>query len=81
MARLNLLEETRFDKLPVTIFENQKLASLSVAKLIEQKKAENAPAALGLALRATSVAVKEPNQVGRSALEPTGTQAKEVCHL
>jgi glucosamine-6-phosphate deaminase len=31
MARLNLLEETRFEKLPVSVFENPKEASLNVA--------------------------------------------------
>ena len=34
MARLNLLEETRYEKLPVSVFSNQKEASLSVAKRI-----------------------------------------------
>ncbi|MGZ4008948.1 MAG: glucosamine-6-phosphate deaminase, partial [Mucilaginibacter sp.] len=34
MARLNLLEETRYEKLPVSVFANQKEASLSVAKRI-----------------------------------------------
>jgi glucosamine-6-phosphate deaminase len=34
MARLNLLEETRFEKLPVSVFENPKAASLSVAHRI-----------------------------------------------
>jgi hypothetical protein len=32
MARLNLLEETRFEKLPVTVFKNPKEASISVAR-------------------------------------------------
>ena len=31
MARLNLLEETRFEKLPVTVFKNPKEASISIA--------------------------------------------------
>ena len=34
MARLNLLEETRFEKLPVTIYENQEIASRKVAQRI-----------------------------------------------
>ena len=34
MARLNLLEETRYEKLPVSVFKDQKAASLSVAKRI-----------------------------------------------
>ena len=31
MARLNLLEETRYEKLPVTVYKNQQEASLAVA--------------------------------------------------
>lgn len=27
MARLNLLEETRFEKLPVSVFENEDIAA------------------------------------------------------
>jgi glucosamine-6-phosphate deaminase len=61
MARLNLLEETRFEKLPVTIFENPKVASIKVANriadLIRKKQSENAPAVLGLATGATPVGV------------------------
>ncbi len=61
MARLNLLEETRFEKLPVTVFENQKIASINVAHriatLIRQKQTENATAVLGLATGATPIAV------------------------
>ena len=48
MARLNLLEETRFEKLPVSVFENPQAASLSVAQrignLIREKQKNNAPA-------------------------------------
>lgn len=29
MARLNLLEETRFEKLPVSVFENEDIAAKS----------------------------------------------------
>ena len=34
MARLNLLEETRYEKLPVTVYPNQKVAAVAVAKRI-----------------------------------------------
>lgn len=61
MARLNLLEETRFEKLPVSVFENPKQASLSVAKrigdLIKEKQQNNTQAVLGLATGATPIAV------------------------
>ncbi|WP_199120852.1 glucosamine-6-phosphate deaminase, partial [Pedobacter sp. ASV28] len=61
MARLNLLEETRFEKLPVTIFKNPKEASLSVAQriatLIKEKQQQNLNAVLGLATGATPIAV------------------------
>ena len=61
MARLNLLEETRFEKLPVSVFENPKQASLSVAKrisdLIKEKQKTNDRAVLGLATGATPIAV------------------------
>jgi len=61
MARLNLLEETRFEKLPVSVFENPKTASINVANriasLIKTKQANNAPAVLGLATGVTPIAV------------------------
>lgn len=61
MARLNLLEETRFEKLPVSVFENPKEASLSVAHrigdLIKEKQKNNSKAVLGLATGATPIAV------------------------
>lgn len=61
MARLNLLEETRFEKLPVSVFENPKTASIKVAqriaKLIKEKQANQAPAVLGLATGVTPIAV------------------------
>ncbi|WP_342330161.1 glucosamine-6-phosphate deaminase [Pedobacter sp. FW305-3-2-15-E-R2A2] len=61
MARLNLLEETRFEKLPVSVFENPKAASLSVAHrigdLIKEKQKNNSKAVLGLATGATPIAV------------------------
>ncbi|RZK93099.1 MAG: glucosamine-6-phosphate deaminase, partial [Pedobacter sp.] len=61
MARLNLLEETRFEKLPVSVFENPKIASVNVAQriadLIKRKQATNTPAVLGLATGVTPIAV------------------------
>ncbi|TAF45140.1 MAG: glucosamine-6-phosphate deaminase [Sphingobacteriales bacterium] len=61
MARLNLLEETRYEKLPVTIFANANQASVNVANRIaqlilsKQQKGENA--ILGLATGVTPVKV------------------------
>ena len=49
MARLNLLEETRFEKLPVTVFANEDIASKKVARriadliLLKQSKGESTP--------------------------------------
>ncbi|HZY36790.1 MAG TPA: glucosamine-6-phosphate deaminase, partial [Mucilaginibacter sp.] len=44
MARLNLLEETRYEKLPVTVYSNQLQASVAVAgriaALIRNKEAK-----------------------------------------
>ena len=44
MARLNLLEETRYEKVPVKIYDTDSEASLDVAKriatIIKQKQAE-----------------------------------------
>ncbi len=61
MARLNLLEETRFEKLPVTVFKNPKEASINVAhriaKIIKSKQATGQNAVLGLATGATPIAV------------------------
>jgi glucosamine-6-phosphate deaminase len=61
MARLNLLEETRFEKLPVSVFENPQKASLSVANriatIIKAKQQKNEMAVLGLATGATPIAV------------------------
>ncbi len=61
MARLNLLEETRFEKLPVSVFDNPKSASLSVAQrignIIKEKQKQGKSAVLGLATGATPVAV------------------------
>jgi glucosamine-6-phosphate deaminase len=61
MARLNLLEETRFEKLPVTVYPNQDIASKKVARRItdliikKQKNGENA--ILGLATGVTPIGV------------------------
>jgi glucosamine-6-phosphate deaminase len=61
MARLNLLEETRYEKLPVTVYPNQKTASLSVARriadLIRSKQAAGEQAVLGLATGVTPIGV------------------------
>ena len=61
MARLNLLEETRYEKLPVSVFANQKEASLSVAKriadLIRLKQDKGEQAVLGLATGVTPIGV------------------------
>jgi glucosamine-6-phosphate deaminase len=61
MARLNLLEETRYEKLPVTVYPNQHAASLSVAgriaMLIRSKQAAGEQAVLGLATGVTPIGV------------------------
>jgi len=61
MARLNLLEETRFEKVPVTVYENQHIASKTVARriadLIKRKQEQGEQAVLGLATGATPVEV------------------------
>lgn len=63
MARLNLLEETRFEKIPVTVFENQHIASKKIASriadLIRRKEAKGEKAVLGLATGATPMEVYE----------------------
>jgi glucosamine-6-phosphate deaminase len=59
--RLNLLEETRFEKLPVTVYKDQHVASKVVAQriasLIRQKQNAGTFAILGLATGATPVGV------------------------
>lgn len=59
--RLNLLEETRFEKLPVTVYKDQQVASKVVAQriasLIRQKQKAGSFAILGLATGATPVGV------------------------
>ncbi len=61
MARLNLLEETRFEKLPVTVFKNPKEASISVAhriaNIIKRKQENKQNAVLGLATGASPILV------------------------
>ncbi len=61
MARLNLLEETRFEKVPVSVYSDQSTASLAVAKriadLIRSKQEKGEQAILGLATGATPVKV------------------------
>jgi len=61
MARLNLLEETRYEKLPVSVYADQKSASLAVAariaKLIRYKQAAGKPTVLGLATGVTPIGV------------------------
>jgi glucosamine-6-phosphate deaminase len=61
MARLNLLEETRYEKLPVTVYKNQKEASLAVANriasLIRRKAEKGEKAVLGLATGVTPIGV------------------------
>ena len=63
MARLNLLEETRFEKLPVKVYEDEHIASKKVAKriadLIRRKQENHENAVLGLATGATPVEVYE----------------------
>lgn len=63
MARLNLLEETRFEKLPVTVYPDQHVASKKVAariaSLIRKKQENGEKAVLGLATGATPVEVYE----------------------
>lgn len=63
MARLNLLEETRFEKLQVNVHKNQELASKKVAQriadLIKKKQQNGEHAVLGLATGATPVSMYE----------------------
>ncbi len=61
MARLNLLEETRFERVPVKVYSTQNEASLDVAKriaaIIREKQTNGETAVLGLATGATPVKV------------------------
>ncbi len=59
MARLNLLEETRYEKMPVSVYKNAEIASVQVAhriaELIKSKQAKGENTVLGLATGATPV--------------------------
>ena len=61
MARLNLLEETRYEKLPVSVYPNQHEASLQVARriagLISSRQSQGQKTVLGLATGVTPVGV------------------------
>ena len=61
MSRLNLLEETRFEKLPVTVFPDQTHASKEVARrianLIRDKQRKGEKTVLGLATGVTPIGV------------------------
>ncbi|GAA4324524.1 glucosamine-6-phosphate deaminase [Mucilaginibacter gynuensis] len=61
MPRLNLLEETRYEKLPVTVYPDQQIASVEVARriatLIKSKQQQNENAVLGLATGVTPIKV------------------------
>jgi glucosamine-6-phosphate deaminase len=61
MLRLNLLEETRYEKLPVKVYPDENTAALEVAAriaaLIRKKTAAGEKTVLGLATGATPVAV------------------------
>ncbi|MES2276083.1 MAG: glucosamine-6-phosphate deaminase [Bacteroidota bacterium] len=61
MARLNLLEETRYEKLAVTVYPDQLTASQKVAAriaaLIKRKEQNNEQTVLGLATGATPIGV------------------------
>src|ERR1700742_2666116 len=61
MARLTLLEETRYEKLPVTVYRDQPTASKAVAgriaALIKSKEQKGEKTILGLATGVTPVGV------------------------
>ena len=61
MARLNLLEETRYEKLPVSVYPNQHEALLQVARriagLISSRQSQGQKTVLGLATGVTPVGV------------------------
>ncbi|MEO6521544.1 MAG: glucosamine-6-phosphate deaminase [Mucilaginibacter sp.] len=61
MSRLNLLEETRFEKLPVKVFANQleasKMVARRIADLIIAKQSKGEKAVLGLATGVTPINV------------------------
>src|SRR6476469_7167597 len=61
MARLNLLEATRFEKLPVTVYESEQAAckkvAAKIAELIRSKNEKMERTVMGLATGATPVGV------------------------
>ncbi|ODM53461.1 glucosamine-6-phosphate deaminase [Elizabethkingia meningoseptica] len=61
MQRLNLLEETRFEKIPVTVYPSEGEATMVVAsriaRLIKDKQAKGENAILGLATGVTPIKV------------------------
>jgi glucosamine-6-phosphate deaminase len=61
MPRLNLLEETRFEKLPVKVYSDMLTASKAVAQriagIIKQKAQKGENVILGLATGVTPIAV------------------------
>jgi glucosamine-6-phosphate deaminase len=61
MARLNLLEETRYERLPVTVYPDQRTASAAVAgriaALIRRKDEKGEKTVLGLATGVTPIGV------------------------
>ncbi|MCC5920137.1 MAG: glucosamine-6-phosphate deaminase [Cyclobacteriaceae bacterium] len=61
MARLNLLEETRFEKVPVKVFDNEEIASKTVAnriaEIIREKQKKSKKAVLGLATGASPIKI------------------------
>ncbi|WP_407534838.1 glucosamine-6-phosphate deaminase [Elizabethkingia miricola] len=61
MQRLNLLEETRFEKIPVTVYSSETEATKTVAnriaQLIKDKQAKGEKAVLGLATGVTPIKV------------------------
>ncbi|WP_144961931.1 glucosamine-6-phosphate deaminase [Gillisia sp. Hel_I_86] len=63
MARLNLLEETRFEKIPVSVYANKHIASKMVAKRISEvilkQEAKGFNTVLGLATGLTPIGVYE----------------------
>ncbi len=60
-TRLNLLEETRFEKLPVAVYPTKEVAAghvaARIASLIRSRQSAGQPAVLGLATGATPVGV------------------------
>ncbi|QDZ61006.1 glucosamine-6-phosphate deaminase [Elizabethkingia meningoseptica] len=61
MQRLNLLEETRFEKIPVTVYPSEgeatKVVANRIAQLIKDKQAKGENAILGLATGVTPIKV------------------------